>query len=327
MMREQFLNAALNQAWLGRGLCAPNPAVGAVAVQNNHIIAEAFHAGAGTAHAEQLLLQLLPQDCSSIDLYVTLEPCNHWGKTPPCVDAIIQRRFARVIYAYADPNPLVVERNTPALLRAAGIEVIHHPLPSIDAFYESYAHWTRTKMPFVTVKMAQTFDGKIAGEKGARVHLSNEACAAFTHQQRLYTDVILTTAATINSDDPQLNARIDQRVIAKPVAILDRQKILNSKAQIFKTAKKILSYHQDVAEALSDLGALGYHDVWVEAGAKLFNVLHQKRLVHQTYLYLVPSLLGRQATDLYLETDLFENLKTITWQVMDNNVLAALRFF
>jgi diaminohydroxyphosphoribosylaminopyrimidine deaminase/5-amino-6-(5-phosphoribosylamino)uracil reductase len=184
-MHEQFLLVALEQAWLGRGFCAPNPSVGAVAVQNGKIIAQAWHQSAGKPHAEQLVLSQLPTNQNDITLYVTLEPCNHWGKTPPCVDAIIQYGIKRVVYAYSDPNPVVAANKTPHLLEQHGIEVVHHPLPVINDFYHSYRHWSTTKRPFLTAKMAQTFDGKIAGPEGERVTLSNSLCSEFTHKYPL----------------------------------------------------------------------------------------------------------------------------------------------
>ena len=103
-MHEQFLLAALEQAKLGQGQCAPNPSVGAVAVQNGKIIAQAFHKGAGTPHAEQLLLAQLPPKMLGVNVYITLEPCNHWGKTPPCVQVLSDYGVERVYFAYFDPS-------------------------------------------------------------------------------------------------------------------------------------------------------------------------------------------------------------------------------
>lgn len=332
-MHEHFLLAALEQARLRRGKTAPNPSVGAVAVRAENIIAQAFHPGVGQPHAEQVLVQMLPEDCSDITVYVTLEPCNHWGRTPPCVDALIARRVQRVVYAYADPNPLVAENNTPALLEAHGIEVIHYPVPAIDAFYASYAFWLKTGRPWVTVKMAQTLDGKIAGEGGARITLSNAECAEFTHQERLHTDVILTTATTIQADDPLLNARVGDEVIAKPVAVLDRTQKLVATAHIHKTAKILHLYHGkhqeqqlDLKAIFEDLGRLGYHDVWVEAGATLFNALHQQDLVQRTYLYLVPKTLGPQALSLYTQEISLVKAKHVLWEAMGDNLKVTLEW-
>src|SRR3990167_8821066 len=200
-MHKDFMLAALEQAWLGRGLCSPNPSVGAVLVHNQQIVAQAFHPGAGQLHAEQLVLEQVPANLTPLTLYVTLEPCNHWGRTPPCVDAIVNHPVDQVVFAFRDPNPLVVKNNTPLILRAKGIDVIHFPLPEIDVFYQSYQHWSDTKMPWVTAKIAQSLDGKIGIDSPQRLQLSNLKCEKFTHKNRLHTDVILTTARTIRLDN------------------------------------------------------------------------------------------------------------------------------
>jgi diaminohydroxyphosphoribosylaminopyrimidine deaminase/5-amino-6-(5-phosphoribosylamino)uracil reductase len=284
-MHKQYLLAALEQALEGRGLCAPNPSVGAIAVHNGAIIARSSHRGAGTPHAEQLLLDKLPKNITDLTLYVTLEPCNHWGKTPPCVDEIIKYGVKRVVFAYRDPNPIIVANDSQHRLRSHGIEVIHCPLPEIDAFYASYRQWTLTQRPWVTVKMAQSLDGKIAGPGGQPLALSNATCAEFTHQQRSLCDIILTTAKTVNQDNPQFNARLTAVHVAKPVAILDTNLQLNPTATLFNTAKHLHVYYNaehvapvnrsncyyhampvvdsklDLKAVISHLGQLGYHDV------------------------------------------------------------------
>lgn len=347
-MHEQFMLAALSEAWLGRGVCAPNPAVGAVAVLNGEIIAQAFHSGAGSPHAEQKLIELLPDDCTSVIVYVTLEPCNHWGRTPPCVDALIAKKIKAVVYGYRDPNPVVALNNTPEKLNAHGIQALYFPMPEIDAFYQSYAHWVRTGMPWVTVKMAQTLDGKIAGEAGVPVMLSNQACASFTHHARQHTDVILTTARTINQDNPALNVRQHDEVIQnKTVAILDRRGALNHDSKIYKTAKQCLIYHGEaytpystdccstysmpaddrgleLQSVLRHLGTLGFHDVWVEAGATLFASLHLASLVQRTHLYIVPRVLGDSAVALYSQVNFFNKPHQIEWRSMGNNIIATI---
>ena len=344
-MHEQFLLAALEQAWLGRGTCAPNPSVGAVAVLNGKIIAQSWHRGAGTPHAEKLILDQLPNDCSDVSLYVTLEPCNHWGRTAPCVDAIIERGIKHVIYGYADPNPVVCANNTPMILKQHNILSQYHPLPEIDAFYESYSYWTRTKKPWITVKMAQTLDGKIAGPAGKPVMLSNKLCAQFTHEQRKYSDAVLTTARTVNNDDPMLNVRLSEGTWTKPIAIIDTRLELNQHAKLLNHVtschiyhastdlthfnRDICSLHQvpvasgklDLNAVITHLGLLGYHDVWVEAGATLFNALHHADLVNRTYLYLVPKFLGEKATGLFTNACLFNNMTKITWMPKEDNLI------
>jgi diaminohydroxyphosphoribosylaminopyrimidine deaminase / 5-amino-6-(5-phosphoribosylamino)uracil reductase len=346
-MHEQFLLAALEQAKLGRGLCAPNPSVGAVAVQNGTIIAQAWHRGAGTLHAEQLLLAQITPKTPGVSVYITLEPCNHWGKTPPCVDALVRHGIEEVIFAFLDPNPIVAQNNSTALLREHGIKVTHLPLAVIDDFYQSYAWWTLTRKPRVTVKMAQTLDGKIGMPQGERLILSNSLCADFTHKMRAESDVILTTARTIARDDPKMNVRLDSNTQAKPVAIIDTHLNLNKEAQIFSTAQHChiyfggqsssnpypnSSFHSvsalngklDLNAIISHLGAAGYHDVWVEAGGTLFSALHQQGLVHRTWLYLVPESLGPQGLDAYQENGLFARKHKVSWHPMDDNMILCI---
>jgi diaminohydroxyphosphoribosylaminopyrimidine deaminase/5-amino-6-(5-phosphoribosylamino)uracil reductase len=348
IMHQRFLLAALDQASLGRGLCAPNPSVGAVAVHEGKIIAQSWHRGAGTPHAEQLLLAQLPKNISEITLYVTLEPCNHWGKTPPCVDAIINYGIKRVVFAYRDPNPLVSNNNTPRLLSEKGIEVLHYPLAEIDAFYQSYRHWLLTQKPWVTMKIAHSLDGKIAGPNAERVQLSNALCAEFTHQLRLKSDIILTSARTVNQDNPLMNARVSGDLIPKTVAIIDSHGCLRKDAKILSTAKHChifydqtqappqkhpkCTYHPiqaihgllDLEAIILHLGDLGYHDVFVEVGGTLFSGFHQAHLVNKTYLYIVPRVLGDSALSLYHYPDLFNQAYKISWQAMGDNMIACI---
>lgn len=346
-MHKYFMLAALDQAWLGRGSCAPNPSVGAVAVHKGEIIARAWHRGAGTAHAEQRVLEQIPRGMTDVTLYVTLEPCNHWGRTPPCVTAIIDHGIAEVIYGYSDPNPLVAANNTPELLQAKGVNVLHYPLTEINAFYQSYRYWTLTKMPWVTAKIAQSLDGKIAGSNGQRCYLSNTECAEFTHLKRLHTDVILTTARTVNLDNPLLNVRIKESEQGKVVAIIDRCLSTNKEAKLFKTAKHChffyderykvespypnCSYHAvpskngllDLTTIVKHLGHLGFHDVWLEAGGQLFSAMHREALVQRTYLYVVPQLLGNDAVPAFDGHEIFKRESKVTWEIKADNVIAC----
>ena len=353
-MHEKFLLAALEEAKLGEGFCAPNPSVGAVAVKNGDIIARAWHRGAGSPHAERLLIDQLPLHETDVTLYVTLEPCNHYGRTPPCVDAIIKYGFSQVVFAYLDPNPVIAANRTPESLRESGIPVIQHRLSEIDAFYQPYQYWTQTKTPWVTAKMAQTMDGKIGASEGARVMLSNNDCQLFTHQMRRKHDVILTTAQTIHQDNPQLNVRYtclrDEPVVcSKPIAILDRTLSLNPASNIFLTAEHChvfydaalpaperladRTYHPvstrhgllNLQEVMQQLGRLGFHSVWLEAGGRLFTAMHQAHLVHRTHLYLVPRVLGDNAVSAYHDADVFNHpQKSVSWMPMGDNMIATL---
>jgi diaminohydroxyphosphoribosylaminopyrimidine deaminase/5-amino-6-(5-phosphoribosylamino)uracil reductase len=349
-MHEKFLLAALEQAQLGQGLCAPNPSVGAVAVKNDHIIARAWHRGAGTPHAEKLIIDQLPVKEQGITLYVTLEPCNHYGRTPPCVDAIVDYGFEKVVYAFTDPNPIVAANDSPKKLAAQGIKVERYAMPEIDDFYKDYRFWMRTGYPWVTAKIAQTFDGKIAGVGGKRVQLSNADCEQFTHQNRLKHDIILTSAQTVNRDNPQLNVRLTGFECSKPIAILDRQLSLNFASTVLQTAShchifydkrhpKPLqtenhTYHPVTAEGAGlsllevnkQLGLLGYYRVWLEAGGSLFTAMHQANLVNCSYVYLVPSVLGDGAIDAYHQQGLFDSAARISWIPMGNNMISKLEW-
>jgi diaminohydroxyphosphoribosylaminopyrimidine deaminase/5-amino-6-(5-phosphoribosylamino)uracil reductase len=253
-----------------------------------------------------------------------------------------------VIYAYRDPNPIVAANNTPRILIEHGVDVLHYPLSVIDDFYRSYRHWTLTKKPWVTIKMAQTMDGKIAGPQGERIHLSNSLCSEFTHKNRLHSDVILTTARTIDRDDPELNVRLPSLLAEKDVALICGQSMLNHKAKIFNTARHCHLFHDEYASGLSGLqnstchaipateglldleavmsvlGQLGYHDVWVEAGGRLFSALHLARLVHRTHLYLAPLVLGPSAVSAYHHSDVFHSPCHVSWQAMGDNMIATL---
>jgi diaminohydroxyphosphoribosylaminopyrimidine deaminase/5-amino-6-(5-phosphoribosylamino)uracil reductase len=347
-MHKQFLIKALDQAWLGRGICAPNPSVGAIAVQNNSIIAQAWHHGVGTAHAEQLILESIPKNTPDVTLYVTLEPCNHWGKTPPCVDAIINHGIKKVVFAYHDPNPIVALNKTPMLLKAKGIDVLYYKVPLIDEFYNSYKYWIEKSKPWVSAKMAQTFNGKIGKFGVAKDPISNAECALFTHKQRLHTDIILTTANTINIDNPLLNARINNKEYAKHVAIIDTRLKVKYNSEVFKHAKSchifyddaleppkntsncifhgtpVKNNHIDLNKVICHLGTIGYHDVLVEAGGGLFTALHEQKLVNRTYIYLVPKILEEDAVNAYKSADVLKNYSKISWQAMGDNMLAVL---
>lgn len=347
-MHKQYLLAALEQAFKGRGLCAPNPSVGAIAVHNGEIIARSSHRGAGTPHAEQLLLNKLPKNITDLTLYVTLEPCNHWGKTPPCVDEIINYGVKRVVFAYRDPNPIIIANDSQHRLRSHHIEVIHFPLPEIDEFYASYHQWTLTQRPWVTVKMAQSLDGKIAASGGSPIHLSNAECATFTHQQRAQCDVLLTTVKTVNQDNPRFNARLATGTLAKPLAIIDTDLQLNPTATVFNTAKQMHIYYNeqhsapethldchyhampsidgklDLKAVILHLGQLGYHDVWVEAGGIFFNALLKTGWVNRTHLYLVPTVLGSAAISAFSDPSVFNQPARVTWQQMGDNIMLTL---
>jgi diaminohydroxyphosphoribosylaminopyrimidine deaminase/5-amino-6-(5-phosphoribosylamino)uracil reductase len=197
--------------------------------------------------------------------------------------------------------------------------------------------------------MAQSLDGKIGAKKGPRIMLSNDFCSQFTHKKRAACDVLLTTANTIRLDNPKMNVRLNDKEYGKAVAIIDSHLVLDSKATIFSTASHShiyynegvnsthalipnCSYHPisslagglDLKAIIQHLGATGYHDVWVEAGGALFSALHQQRLVDRTYLYLVPTSLGKNGVSAYQQDGLFDREHTVSWQVMADNMILCI---
>ena len=295
-----YLAQALNLAQIRRGFCSPNPSVGAVITLENKVIATGYHLACGSPHAEVDALKKLSMRAQGATIYVTLEPCSHWGRTPPCTDALIQAGIKRVVYSYNDPNPEVTGKGAFAL-QLKGIRCDYIPLPEITTFYASYHHWLETKTPFITAKIALTLDGKIAGKSGERIQITGKALQEFTHASRKTADAILTTIKTILYDDPQLNVRLSNETIAKPIYILDSELNFPCTATVLKTAKSLTLFHAhdanpmhqqqlikqgirciainkneyglDLKQAIQQIGQDGIHDLWVEAGGKCFAAL------------------------------------------------------
>jgi diaminohydroxyphosphoribosylaminopyrimidine deaminase/5-amino-6-(5-phosphoribosylamino)uracil reductase len=352
-IREALLNA-LQQAKLGQGHCAPNPSVGAIVTDsNNKIIAADYHRGPGLAHAEIMVLNKLKNITDNAILYVTLEPCSHYGKTPPCTDAIIRSGIKKIIYAYQDPNP-IVSGNSKRILNDAGIICEHYPLTEIDNFYNSYRYWCATKKPYITAKLALTLDGKIAGKNSQPVKITGSKINVYTHQQRKNHDAILTTVKTVIADDPQLNARVDNQIFSKPLYILDRKLQLPLNAKIFTTTKSITVFHEkqladDKIQRLTALGVRcietevnqfelclnqiikqigrdGMHTLWIEAGGKCFSSFIEKQLLQRVLIYLAPCLLGegQNAFTSTLKIDFAS--QNINWKQIGNDVLCEIYF-
>ena len=318
-----YLETALSLAEICKGFCAPNPCVGAILVKNNRIIARGYHQASGFPHAEvDAISKVDPSDALGAILYVTLQPCCHTTKkTPPCTRLIIKSGIIKVIYGFRDPNP-AVNGHTDKILQDAGIECVHYPLTLIDNFYASYAYWWGHKRPFTTAKLAMSLDGKIAGRNGKRIQLTGNTAQKFTHQQRKYTDAILTTAKTITIDDPLLNCRIDNIIYKKPLYIIDTHLSIPISAKVFNSAQKITIFHHpqltekeqnrfqkyairfipiksdnnglDLLEIVKQIGQDGIIDLWLEAGGKIFQSFVQNCLLQRAFIYVAPQWLGEK---------------------------------
>ncbi len=341
-----YLHQALKLAQIRRGFCSPNPSVGAVIVKNEKVIAEGYHLGPGSAHAEVDALEKLQNKAQGTTVYVTLEPCCHTGRTPPCTEALIQAGVKHVVYGFCDPNPIVSGKGE-AALRAAGIACEHVVLPEIDHFYESYHHWHITKKPFITAKIAMSLDGKIAGKSGEHIQITGAKLQEFTHAKRKTSDAILTTAKTIIQDDPQLNVRHQNEIIAKPLYILDSQLSLPATASIFKTAKSITVFHAsgtgklagvryvsvaknqhglNLTQIINHIGQDGIHDLWVEAGGQCFSAFMREQLLQRAFMYFAPCWLGEGLTAFTQDFSLNIDSCRLRWEQVGNDVLCDIRW-
>jgi len=202
-----FMKRALYLARKGMGYASPNPMVGAVIEKDGKIIAEGYHRRYGEAHAEVNALAGLEKVPSGAALYVTLEPCSHAGKTPPCLERVQAAKFSRVIIGMEDPNPLVSGRSI-AALHKQGVEVTVGVMEEeCRALNETFLKYITTGMPFITVKFAQTLDGRIATSTGHSQWISGEKSRRFAHKLRSLHDAVLVGAGTVLHDDPDLTTR------------------------------------------------------------------------------------------------------------------------
>lgn len=312
-----YLNLALQEAASRRGFCAPNPAVGAIVVKDNKVLATGKHWACGYTHAEVDALKHL-QDAKGATVYVTLEPCCHTGRTPPCTDLLIERGVAKIYYGLQDVNPQVAGKGAQQL-RDAGVVCELIELEAIQQFYHSYRYWWQHQMPFVTAKIAVSKNNKYASNDGAPIAITGKACQEYTHQCRSKSDAILTTTETVLHDDPKMNVRLGDEVIAKPIYLLDSQCRLPLTARLFSTAESITVFHANSApqdridalmqagvrcvavqedsnglclpEVLQSIGKEGVHDLWVEAGGRCVKSLLKQNLCQQLYVYQSSSVL------------------------------------
>ncbi len=236
--KEFYMRRALELAKQGEGYVSPNPMVGCVVVKDGRIISEGYHERYGEYHAERNALLRCTEDTEGADLYVTLEPCCHYGKTPPCTEIIIEKKIGRVFVGGLDSNPLVAGKGV-GILRDAGIEVETGILEEeCLALNEVFYHYIQTKTPFVALKYAMTLDGKIACVSGDSKWVSNEASREQVQILRKRYKGIMVGIGTVLADDPMLNCRIEEGV--DPVRIIcDSRLRIPMGSQLVQTAGKI----------------------------------------------------------------------------------------
>lgn len=236
--KEEYMRRALELARKGEGHTSPNPMVGCVVVKDGRIISEGYHEKYGEFHAERNALTRCTEDTAGADLYVTLEPCCHQGKTPPCTDIIIEKKIARVFVGSMDSNPLVAGKGV-QILRDHGIYVETGILDAeCRKLNEVSYHYIATKTPFVVMKYAMTLDGKIACATGDSKWVTGEIARTQVHRMRGRYRGIMVGIGTVLADDPMLNCRVEGGV--DPVRIIcDSNLHIPTESQIVKTASDI----------------------------------------------------------------------------------------
>lgn len=325
-----YMERALSLARLARGSTSPNPAVGAVIAKNGVIIGEGYTQPPGAAHAEIVAIRQAGEESRGATMYVTLEPCCHFGRTPPCTHAIIEGGIAEVHIATLDPNPLVSGRGRASLDDASVKTVLGEREEEACELNEDYIKFVTTGLPFVTVKFAMSLDGKIATETGDSKWISGDEARAYVHQLRRVADAIIVGVNTIFLDDPRLTARnsLEQAVVQeKPIrVIVDSKARTPPPAQVFKqpgrtlvavTSAAPLSNIKELEKAgaevlefpshdglvdlealLAGLGKREITSVLVEGGGTLLGSFfelfkfHKKCLVDKVITFIAPMIIG-----------------------------------
>ena len=320
MTDVDYMRRAIELAQMGEGFTNPNPMVGAVIVKDGRIIGQGYHERCGELHAERNAIASLTESAEGATIYVTLEPCCHYGKTPPCTEAIIENKIARVVIGSRDPNPLVSGKGV-RILREQGIAVEEDFLrKECDAINPVFFHYITSKMPYVTSKYAMTADGKIATKTGASKWITGEEARLEVQRMRHRNMAIMVGIGTVLADDPMLNVRVEG--LKSPIRVIcDSNLRIPMDSQIVKTAKEYRTIvacvtedkqriseleaagvqvellqaengHVDVTALMKRLGQLGIDSVFVEGGGILNDSIYRKGLVDRMEVFVAPKVFG-----------------------------------
>ncbi len=356
----KYMQRAIELAKKGAGLVNPNPMVGCVIVKDDKIIGEGYHEFYGGFHAERNAL-LKMNDAKGATLYVTLEPCCHHGKTPPCTDIIIEKEIKKVVVGLLDPNPLVAGKGI-SILQNAGIEVVTGVLEDeIKELNKVFLKYIKTKRPYVILKTAMTLDGKIASHTGDSKWITNEKSRRLVHELRSEMMGIVAGIGTVKADDPMLNCRIERQQIHQPIRIIvDTNASIPLDSQIVKTSKDyrtILAIgssiansqsstvdmlksfnveilcceekdcHVDINDLMVKLGELGIDSLLLEGGSTINAAFLEADCVDEVYAFIAPKIIGGQNSKSPIGgngIDLMKDavmLKDIKIEQFDNDIL------
>jgi diaminohydroxyphosphoribosylaminopyrimidine deaminase/5-amino-6-(5-phosphoribosylamino)uracil reductase len=317
---ERWMKRAIRLAEKGRGRTSPNPMVGAVIVKEGIVIGEGYHAKAGEAHAEVIALRKAGEEARGSTLYLNLEPCTHYGRTPPCAPVIIEEGVRRVVIGIEDPNPLIKGKGMESL-RKAGLEVKVGILEKeCQRLNEAFYKYIVKREPFVILKVAATLDGRIATRDGESKWISGETSRRFVHRLRGQVDGVVVGIGTILKDDPMLTARV--RGGRDPLRIvLDSRLRIPEEAKVIKTnpSKTMIattelaardkrqrlermgvqclifdSKHERISlkSLLFKLGEMGIMSLLVEGGGQVNGSFLDEGLIDKLILFLSPKLMG-----------------------------------
>lgn len=301
-----FMMLAIEQAKLGQYTARPNPAVGCVIVQEGKVVGQGFHPKAGEPHAEVFALRDAGIRAEGATAYVTLEPCSHTGRTPPCAQALIDASVKRVVIAGLDPNPQVAGRGV-SLLEQAGISVSIGVLTAqAEALNKGFLKAMRSQMPYVRLKIATSLDGRTAMASGESKWITGPAAREDVQKLRAKSGAIITGSETVITDNPQLNVRSTQLGVAieqiplPKVVVLDRRKRLKydlkSPYQLCRHVDTLYWREDNLITLLKTLvSEYQCYDVLIEAGASVAGSFLSQQLVDELILYQAPCILGSQA--------------------------------
>jgi diaminohydroxyphosphoribosylaminopyrimidine deaminase/5-amino-6-(5-phosphoribosylamino)uracil reductase len=317
---EKYFSNAIEIAEIGRGKTSPNPFVGAIIVKDEHIIGSGYTQPWGSDHAEIQALKAAGINSRGATMYVTLEPCCSYGKTPPCTDAIIKAGIAKVFVGITDPNPKV-NGNGIKKLKENGVEVSTGFLKKeIRQQLEYYITWIEKKRPFVILKTAMTLDGYIAGADGHSKWITGSESRKRVHELRQESDAIISGIGTVLADDPQFNSRIEGASLQPLRVIMDSDLRIPTSSKIVRTAKeqqtvifcsdgcdkkkieelkqKGVMIEQRKAGDITPQAVLEYlynrnlYCVMVEAGNKLSSAFIRAKVIDKYFIFLAPSIIG-----------------------------------
>ncbi len=323
MSHEEYMKEAVELAKNGMGFVNPNPMVGAVIVKNGEIIGRGFHPKCGELHAERFAFADCDSksiDCTGADMYVTLEPCCHHGKTPPCTDSVIEHKIGHVYIGSSDPNPLVAGKGV-KILREHGIEVTEGILKDeCDELNEIFFHYITTGGPFVTMKYAMTMDGKIACCTGESKWITGEQSRMNVQYERLRHSAIMVGIGTVLADNPMLTCRLENG--RNPIRIIcDTHLRIPLDCNIVRTAKEVTTIiatssqntekrlalselccntlvisekngHIDLNELMQELSTFEIDSILLEGGGELNWSMLNSGLVNKVQAYIAPKIFG-----------------------------------